>query len=231
MTYLPCIEIEPKDNQQANAAIIWLHGLGATGDDFASLVPQLKLDGLKNSQDEDINIRFIFPHAPSIPLTVNGGISMPAWYDILNMDVEREINQGHLSVSVKQITDLIERELERGVPSESIILAGFSQGGAVAYEAALNFPRPLAGLLALSTYIANKENLKPSEFVKNMPIYVYHGKQDHVVPEILAKNALQHLENLKLDAVYKTYDMQHSVCLSQIRDMSLDIRAMLMVKA
>ncbi len=227
MNYLPSIEIAQKNNEQANAAIIWLHGLGATGDDFASLVPQLKLNGLKNKQNENLNIRFIFPHAPSIPLTVNGGITMPAWYDILNMKVEREINQDHLKESVKQVTDLIEREIKRGVSSEHIIVAGFSQGGAVAYESVLNFPQPLAGLLALSTYVANKENLKPLEFVQDMPVRVYHGQQDHVVPEILAQQALHTLQGLNLKPIYKTYDMEHSVCLAQIRQMSLDIQSML----
>ncbi|MFT6114374.1 MAG: phospholipase/carboxylesterase, partial [Oleispira sp.] len=156
MKYLPAIEVEPPEGQTANASIIWLHGLGATGNDFASLVPELK-----TMMGASINdIRFIFPHASEIPVTINGGIAMPAWYDILDMptqvkageSAEREINQSQLLASAKDIHRLIDREIERGVKSERILVLGFSQGGAVAYHAALTYSHSLAGLAGLSTY-------------------------------------------------------------------------------
>ena len=139
MTYLPAIEIEPPTD--ASASIIWLHGLGASGDDFAALVPELR-KMLGNTFNP---IRFIFPHAAEIPVTVNGGYSMPAWYDILDMpthtaageSAERQINQDQLLSSVNDIHNLIDREISRGIKSERILILGFSQGGAVAYHAAL----------------------------------------------------------------------------------------------
>lgn len=154
MTYLPAIEIEPPTD--ASASIIWLHGLGASGDDFAALVPELR-KMLGNTFNPT---RFIFPHAAEIPITVNGGYSMPAWYDILDMpthtaageSAERQINQDQLLASVNDIHNLIDREISRGIKSERILILGFSQGGAVAYHAALTYPHTLAGLAGLSTY-------------------------------------------------------------------------------
>ena len=138
MDLLPCIEVEPRDysatglsEREADAAVIWLHGLGASGHDFEPIVPQLHLP-------EKMAVRFVFPHAPNIPVTINGGFVMPAWYDILALDVERKINEQQFHDSVKATVALIERELERGIASERIVLAGFSQGGAIAYHAALD---------------------------------------------------------------------------------------------
>ena len=125
MSYLPCIEVEPKTS--ANACVIWLHGLGADGHDFEPIVPELNLP-------ETAAIRFIFPHAPSIPVTINGGMVMPAWYDILEMNIERSVDEKQLLQSADAVRALIDREIERGIDNSRIIIAGFSQGGAVGYQ-------------------------------------------------------------------------------------------------
>ena len=142
MSILPHIEIEPPST--ANATIIWLHGLGATGRDFEPVVPELNLP-------DNMAVRFIFPHAPEIPVTINGGYIMPAWYDILEMTLDRKVDEQQLRQSSAEVHAFIDREIERGIDSHRIIIAGFSQGGAVAFDAALTYPKPLAGLLALST--------------------------------------------------------------------------------
>ncbi len=216
MTYLPAIEIEPND--AANASVIWLHGLGASGDDFSPIVPALGLD--KKPECNGLNIRYIFPHAPSIPVSINGGMSMPAWYDILSMDVERKINEAQFSQSCAQVTQLIEREIQRGVASDKIVIAGFSQGGAIAYQTALSFDKPLAGLMAMSTYIASRHAIKLQEVNKQLPISIYHGTQDNVVPEVLGQQALELLKGLGFTPSYKSYVMAHNVSPGQIKDIS-----------
>ena len=209
MNYLPCIEIEPKS--QANASVIWLHGLGADGNDFAPIVPELNLP-------TDSAIRFIFPHAPSIPVTVNGGFVMPAWYDILEMNIERKVDEAQLINSAKEIEKLIEREIERGVPSNRIILIGFSQGGAVAYHTALSYQKPLAGLLALSTYFATEDVIELSDQNRNIPIYIQHGIQDPVVVHQLGRKAHKTLQNSGYQSQFQAYQMEHNVCMEQISD-------------
>ena len=214
MNYLSAIEIEP--SEPANASVIWLHGLGASGDDFSPIVPALGL--AKKKECENLHIRYVFPHAPSIPVSINGGMAMPAWYDIISIDVERKINEEQFAQSCKQVTDLIEREIERGVASDKIVLAGFSQGGAVAYQAALSFEKPLAGLMAMSTYIASKHSIALQEANKNLAISIFHGSQDNVVPESLGQQALTHLQELGFQPDYKTYVMAHNVSPGQIKD-------------
>ena len=225
MNYLPAIEIEPSSH--ANASIIWLHGLGASGDDFAALVPELnKLLG-----DTFNKIRFIFPHAKEIPVTVNGGFAMPAWYDILDMptnthsgeSAERQINQDQLLSSVKDIQNLIDREIQRGIKSERIIVLGFSQGGAVAYHAALTYPQILAGLAGLSTYfpiLTAPNSFIPSEHNKNIDIQIYHGRQDPVVNESLGLKAQADLAKLGYKIQYQNYPMAHQVCYEQVQDIA-----------
>ncbi|MCW9015964.1 MAG: alpha/beta hydrolase, partial [Kangiellaceae bacterium] len=142
---LPHIEIETSDNPVAS--VIWLHGLGADGNDFAPIVPELQLPS-------DLPVRFVFPHAPSISVTINNGFVMPAWYDILDMNIDRKVDETQLRASADQLDKFIENEMSRGIDSSKIIIAGFSQGGAVALEAALRQSNKLAGLLAMSTYFA-----------------------------------------------------------------------------
>lgn len=233
---LPAIEIESpsqslSEGKTASASIIWLHGLGATGDDFAALVPELK----SMWQNEGIpfdDIRFIFPHANKIPVTINGGVSMPAWYDILDMptgsnaqgqSAERTINQTQLLTSVKDIHLLIDREIERGVNSERILVLGFSQGGAVAYHAALTYPQTLAGLAGLSTYfptltIPNK--FEPNKHNLNIDIQIYHGSYDQVVHQSLGLKAQRDLDDLGYRTQYQDYPMEHQVCYEQIQDIA-----------
>ena len=206
MSYLPCVEIEP--NQNATHAIIWLHGLGADGNDFAPLVPHLT---------PPVAVRFVFPHAPQIPVTINGGMRMPAWYDILNMSIDREVDETQLRASATAVHQLIEREIERGIAPENIILAGFSQGGAVAYEAALTYTKPLRGLLALSTYLATKDSIALSQANKSLPILIQHGTQDPVVPEALGDQAYTWLKQQGYGVKYQTFTMQHQVCAEQVQ--------------
>ncbi|GAA3537065.1 alpha/beta hydrolase [Zobellella aerophila] len=211
MSHLPCVERESGPNP--DASVIWLHGLGADGHDFVPIVPELRLP-------EGSAVRFIFPHAPRIPVTVNGGHVMPAWYDILAMSLEREVDQVQLRASAAAVRALIERELARGIDSRRIVLAGFSQGGAVAYEAALGYDKPLAGLIAMSTYLATADSLVCDQANKYLPIQILHGVQDGVVPEILGEQACQQLQQLGFVPEYHTYPMEHSVCADEIADIS-----------
>jgi phospholipase/carboxylesterase len=208
---LPAVIIEPA--QPANASVIWLHGLGADGHDFEPIVPELKLP-------PTAAIRFIFPHAPSIPVTINGGYVMPAWYDILAMDIDRKVDVQQLEASAQAVAKLIDREIEKGIPSERIVLAGFSQGGAVAYQAALTYPKPLAGLLAMSTYFATADTIQVNSANQQLPIEIFHGLQDPVVPESLGRKAQQRLQAMGYTPGYFTYAMEHSVNAKEVSDLA-----------
>ena len=212
MNYLPCVEIDPR-HRPADAAVIWLHGLGASGHDFEPIVPELRLP-------ESLAVRFVFPHAPEIPVTVNGGMVMPAWYDIAALDLERKLDETQLLDSAARTAALIEREMERGIDSRRIIVAGFSQGGAVAYHTALTFAQPLAGLMALSTYFATAHITKPAEANRNLPIQVFHGSADPMVPEVLGRRAVAQLGELGYQPAFSGYPMGHEVCLEEVRDIS-----------
>lgn len=211
MSYLSCVEIEP--SQQADGAIIWLHGLGADGHDFASLVPQLDFPQ-KNTT------RFIFPHAASMPVTINGGYVMPAWYDIFEMSIDRKVDVVQLEKSAADIAKLMEREKERGMASNRIILAGFSQGGAVVYQAALSYPEPLGGLLVLSSYFATQETIQPHSANQKIPVLIQHGTQDNVVPEVLGQRAFQLLQARGYPVEYQHYPMAHTLCAPQVDDIN-----------
>ena len=215
---LPHLEINPKT--PTTATVIWLHGLGADGNDFAPLVPELKLPS-------SMAVRFIFPHAPAIPVTINGGYIMPAWYDILAMNLEREIDEAQLLVSSHAISALIDREIERGIDSRRIIIAGFSQGGAVAYHAALSYPKPLGGLMALSSYFATHKTLVPNAANATLAIAIFHGVYDSVVSETLGGQALQVLRRQGFSPVYKSYLMEHEVCMEEVADISQWLQARL----
>lgn len=220
MASLPCEIVEPE--QSANASVIWLHGIGADGFDFVPVVPHLKLP-------PHLQIRFIFPHAPIRPVTCNGGYEMRAWYDILELSEIRKINEADLLHSVKQVEALIKAENQKGIPSERIVLAGFSQGGAVAYHTALHYPEPLAGLVALSTYMGItadiEKTLSPTN--KNITIKVAHGKQDDMVTERAAKLAFNLLKDQGYDIYWKSYRMGHELCISEIRDIGRWLAEML----
>jgi phospholipase/carboxylesterase len=190
-----------------------LHGLGANGADFEPIVKELNLP-LTNST------RFIFPTAPKIPVTINNKFLMSAWYDILEVVNDRKINEGQLVESAGQIHLLIDEEINRGINSKNIIIAGFSQGGAVALHAALTYPKSLSGILAMSTYFATAEIIKIAPENKNLPIQFFHGKHDVVIPEIQAKISVEKLITLGLNPKYKVFSMDHSVCLEEIADIS-----------
>ncbi len=214
MNYLPHLTVETGDTP--TASVIWLHGLGASGHDFEPAVPYLNLPA-------DLAVRFIFPHAPEIPVTVNGGYVMPAWYDILEMSLERKIDETQILESSEAIAALIDREIERGIPSERIVLAGFSQGGAVAYQCALTYPKPLAGLLALSTYLATGNSLTVNPANQALPIKIYHGTHDPVVPLTLGEQAVEQLKTKGIEASLTTYPMEHTVIAEQLADIGKNL--------
>ena len=211
MDLLPAIELVSPPGVEVSASIIWLHGLGADGNDFAPIVPQLALP-------DSFAIRFVFPHAPSIPVTINNGFVMPAWYDIKQMDVDRHVDEEQLRQSAAWVHQLIDREVARGVKSERIIVAGFSQGGAVSFEAALTYPKPLAGIMALSTYFATAGSVQIDPIHNTIPIMICHGILDPVVPESLGRKTLAILQNLGFVPEYNSYPMEHAVCPQEIAD-------------
>ena len=211
MDLLPSIEQETRPNP--DATVIWLHGLGADGYDFAPIVPELDLP-------ESLAIRFIFPHAPSIPVTVNNGFVMPAWFDIMEMEIDRKVDSKQLLISAAAIARYIDRELERGIDSRRIILAGFSQGGAVAYQVGLSYPKPLGGLIAMSTYFATSDSIELNQANLGLPIEIYHGLYDPVVPQVLGIRAADFLKNRGYAVSFRTYPMEHAVCPQQIGHIS-----------
>lgn len=209
--YLECVIVEHNpSNKSIDKSVIWLHGLGANGHDFEPIVPELGLSS-------DMAVRFVFPHAPHIPVTINGGMVMPAWYDILEMSLDRKVDVAQIEKSAAAINDLIQREIEQGVNPENIVIAGFSQGGAVAYQVALTYPQRLAGLMALSTYLAVNDASKYSAINKDLPIKIDHGTQDPVVPVILGQRANDTLTKQGYPVDFNTYPMAHQVCLPQIK--------------
>lgn len=215
---LNCEVVEPKG--AADAAVIWLHGLGASGHDFVPVIPHLGLP-------DNHGVRFVFPHAPEIPVTINGGMVMPAWYDIFAMSIEREIDLVQIESSSAAVRELIQRELDAGIASERIVLAGFSQGGAVVYHTALSYPKPLAGLLTLSTYFATAKEVTPSEASKTLAIHIFHGSQDPMVPETMGHTANQILQSMGFNPKYRSYPMQHEVCVEEIVDIGNSLKAWL----
>lgn len=217
--YLPCIEIEPE--QQADSVIIWLHGLGADGHDFEGIVPQLRLP-------KSLALRYVFPNAPSIPITINNGHVMPAWFDIIEPgEIKTKVNIAQLLVSVSAVHKLIDREIERGVASDRIILAGFSQGGAVNYQAALTYDKPLAGLLSLSTFFPTSEAIEIHPANHDLLIQVFHGTQDPVLSLAMAEYSVRELQRLGLHPKFKTYPMPHTVAPEEIADISCWIQDIL----
>lgn len=207
---MPPLEVETA--AQPQYAVIWLHGLGADGSDFVPVVPELGLP-------EAPAVRFIFPHAPYMPVTCNGGYVMRAWYDIISLDsTSRRIDEAGIVASRDTVRHLIARENSRGIPSERIFLAGFSQGGAVAYTTALTQPEQLAGVIALSTYIPspgllNEDSAGPN---RRIPIFAAHGTADDVVSPTLGLAARDLLSGRGYEIDWHEYPMPHSVCLEEV---------------
>jgi phospholipase/carboxylesterase len=225
--HVPSAPIEIETNATPRFAVIWLHGLGADGSDFVPVIDELGLP-------EAAGVRFIFPHAPYRAVTCNGGYEMRAWYDIISLEpTNREIDVAGLLESRATVRQLIAREIERGIPAERIFLAGFSQGGAVAYLTALTHDQTLAGLIALSTYIPAPE-LQIAEATaanRQLPIYAAHGIHDDVVSLELGKKAKALLEANGYQVAWETYAMPHSVCLEEVRSIGAWLQARMSAKS
>ncbi len=206
---LRCVEIEPPGGP-ATASVVWLHGLGASGHDFEPIVPELGLG-------PDHRVRFVFPHAPVMPVTLNAGMRMPAWYDIKSLG-SRDDDEPGIQASAAHVERLLARERERGVPSSRTVVAGFSQGGAVALYAGLRHAERLAGLLVLSAYLLLADKLpgEAADVNRDVPILQCHGTRDPMVPESKGAAARDRLGALGYDVTYATWPMEHQVCLEEI---------------
>ena len=194
--------------------VLWLHGLGADGNDFAPLVPELLRPGWPA-------LRFVFPHAPVRAVTINNGVRMRAWYDIVSPDFANRADSAGVAASVAQVEELIAREHERGVPAERLLLAGFSQGGAIALAAGLRRERPLAGLIALSTYLPDVADVARwhAPAALSQPLFMAHGQGDPVIPQPYAEQTAQALQALGMPVQWRRYPMAHQVCAEEIADL------------
>jgi phospholipase/carboxylesterase len=213
MKKLDYLEINPKNT--AKATVIWLHGLGAGADDFLSIVPQLKLP-------ESLAVRFVFPQAPILPITINNGYEMPAWYDIYGFDRTSQQDEQGIRNSEELLAQLINNEINHGIPSDRIVLAGFSQGGAIALHTALRCKQTLAGVMVLSSYLPIAEFIAEEKSVENanLPIFVAHGSDDAVLPLTMAQLTREYLQAHDYPIDWHIYPMAHQVCLEEIRDIS-----------
>ncbi|HTS54207.1 MAG TPA: carboxylesterase [Burkholderiales bacterium] len=205
---LPTIETETAP--QPAYSVIWMHGLGADGNDFAPIVPELGLDGLA--------VRFVFPHAPLQPVTINGGYVMRAWYDIRYEDLSLKEDEKGVRESQLAVEQLIGREIARGLPARHVVLAGFSQGGAIALQCGLRYPKRLAGIIALSTYLPLPDRVEGelSQANRDIPIFMAHGTADPIVPLKLAQASGSKLLTLGYPVEWHEYAMPHSVCGEEI---------------
>lgn len=197
------------------ATIIWLHGLGDSGNGFAPIAPELKLP-------DSLGVKFIFPHAPIRPVTINNGMQMRAWYDIKSMDMESRADVEGVLESADLVQALIEKEIASGIPANKIFLIGFSQGGVIALHLGARFGQSLAGIVALSTYMCQPQTLasEKHEANANVPILICHGQQDEVVPLFLGRSAYETLKENGYAVQWKEYVMQHNLCLAEINDIS-----------
>lgn len=203
--------IQPKD--KAGASVIWLHGLGADAHDFEPIVPEL-------GRDLRSGVRFVFPFAPHRPVTINGGMVMRAWYDITDADLARRADEEGVRESGELLRALVDAEVENGLSPSRIVLAGFSQGGAIALHTGLRYPQPLAGILALSTYLPLHEAAREeaSDANRGVPIFMAHGSQDPVIPLSTSEASRDFLTRLGYVVECHTYPMPHSVCAEEVRD-------------
>jgi phospholipase/carboxylesterase len=208
-----CLEtIIIETSQPVKYSVIWLHGLGADGHDFAPIVPELHMP----------NTRFIFPHAPHKPITMNNGYQMRAWYDLFGLSMQHQQDETGIREMQKSINTLIANEVAKGISETNILLAGFSQGGAMALFSALRYPKRLAGVLALSTYVCLKEKLESEANTanKDLPILMAHGSFDNVIMLDTCLHSRKLLENLNYKLEWHEYPIAHSVCAEEIDDIS-----------
>jgi phospholipase/carboxylesterase len=207
----PLTQIELTTGADPTGTVIWMHGLGADGWDFVPIVREIPLP-------EEMVLRFIFPHAPVRPVTLNGGMEMRAWYDIAMSDVARLPDEGGIRESQRLIDGLIDREKQRGIDPSRVVLAGFSQGGAIALQAGLRYREQLAGILALSTYLTLEDSLTAEGSAANRatPILMAHGTQDDMIPVRLAEASRNALQAKGYQVEWHTYPMPHSVCAEEV---------------
>lgn len=217
---LDAITLEPP--RPATAAVLWMHGLGADANDFVPIVPELGLSG-------DHAIRFVFPNAPMQPVTINGGYVMRAWYDIVSPDLERRADEAGVRASQREIEALIEDQVARGIASERVLLAGFSQGGVIALQTGLRHRARLAGVMALSTYLACADSLGVEAAPANREIRIFmaHGTIDPVVPLALGRLSKARLETHGYRVEWHEYGMPHAVCAEEVADIGAFIRRVL----
>jgi phospholipase/carboxylesterase len=215
---LSTVEIYPESEHKYS--VIWLHGLGADGHDFEGLVPDLHLAA-------QAHIHFVFPNAPVQSVTINGGMSMRSWYDILERSLERKVDIGGIYHSASLIEPLIRKEIALGIPSANILLAGFSQGGVIALHAGLRYPDQLAGIVALSTYLPTIEQLNDERSAANntTPIFMAHGIIDPIVAVESGKAAFDKLKSMNYNIKWHDYLMEHSLCNEEIQHLSMFINS------
>jgi len=209
---LPCVETETAPNP--THAVIWLHGLGADGNDFAPIVPELV-------SRQWPALRFVFPHAPVRPVTINGGMRMRAWYDIKGARIEDKQDEAGIRESIAQLDALIAREGERGIVPQRVLVAGFSQGGAIALAGGVRHAQRLAGIIALSTYLPLQEITAAESSGANVstPIFMAHGSSDPVVPQALGSASRDALAALGHAVDWHSYPMAHQVCAQEVADL------------
>jgi phospholipase/carboxylesterase len=214
--------VEVETGPEPRSSIIWLHGLGADGHDFVPIVPEL---GLPGSQP----VRFVFPHAPMRPVTINAGMVMRAWYDVVPDGGQRGADESGVRASQKQIEALIERERRRGSPSSRVVLAGFSQGGAMALHTGLRYQERLAGILALSTFLplADHVESEASQAHRDVPIFIAHGTYDDLIPIGRGRATRNLLVELGYPVTWREYPVTHSVCAEEIADTGAWLRTVL----
>lgn len=208
-----CVEITP--DVPAVGSVIWLHGLGADGHDFAFIVPQFHLPA-------HLPLRFVFPHAPLKPVTINNGYVMRAWFDLYSMQIDQRIDEAGIADSVNLLGQLIKNEHDKGIPTEKIILAGFSQGAVIALLAGLNSPQKLAGVIALSGYLPNAAQvaMNKSRANQTIPVFLAHGTDDNVVPFTLGEATATALKKEGIPVAWHSYAMPHSVCAAEISEIA-----------
>jgi phospholipase/carboxylesterase len=206
--------VEQETGPNPEWTVLWLHGLGADGHDFAPIVPELALPDWPA-------LRFVFPHAPVRPVTINNGMRMRAWYDIAGMDFATRADAAGVNASIVQVEALIAREAERGVPSQRVLLAGFSQGGAITLAVGARRTQPLAGLIALSTYLPDPAGLAAygTQAATAQPVFAAHGSQDPVVPFAAGQASAQALQQAGYAVEWHSYPMAHQVCAEEVSDL------------
>ena len=204
-----CVEVI--SGESPVGSVIWLHGLGADGHDFEPIVPELRLPA-------DLPLRFVFPHAPMRPVTINGGMVMRAWYDIVTLDAEGRADADGVRESTAILEELIAREMERGIPADKIVVAGFSMGGAIAINTALHTTHALAGLMALSTYLPLPGEVEGSKGSRELPVFMAHGSFDPMLPMQWGQLSAKKLEETGFSVEWHEYPMAHAVCPQEIAD-------------